>query len=168
MNTRKRFIAFAGCTTAFRRSAPIDLQGGFARRPLRGTATNSPTTTRRAARIRRMKLRSSWTPTINRAPTFTMLLALILLVNDAVPSFATPTSKSSLVKTTMDQAKAIALAAVPGTIKHAELEKEHGKWIYSIEIRPANDTNRKHIKEVNIDANTGKVLVIEDENDGDD
>jgi hypothetical protein len=48
MNTRKRFIAFAGCTTAFRRSAPIDLQGGFARRPVRGTATISPTTTRRA------------------------------------------------------------------------------------------------------------------------
>jgi hypothetical protein len=50
----------AGCTTAFRRSAPIDLQGGSARRPLRGTAANSPTTTRRAARIRRERPARLW------------------------------------------------------------------------------------------------------------
>ena len=61
----------------------------------------------------------------------------------------------------MKRAKQIALQQVKGTIKSSELEKEHGKMIYSFDIR-----NRKGgIKEVNIDAHTGKVLVVEVENE---
>jgi uncharacterized membrane protein YkoI len=71
--------------------------------------------------------------------------------------------KAPAVKKTPDQAKAIALAKVPGTIKAIELEKEHGVWLYSIEIRPAGEKNLKHIKEVNVDANTGAIIDIEDE-----
>jgi uncharacterized membrane protein YkoI len=57
----------------------------------------------------------------------------------------------------MKRAKQLALQQVKGTIKSSELEKEHGKMIYSFDIR-----NRKGgITEVNIDARTGKILVVE-------
>ena len=74
-------------------------------------------------------------------------------------------SPAPAVKKTLAQAKAIALVAVPGKIAQAELEKEHGVWIYSIEIHPTGDKNPKHIKEVILDPNSGKVLKIEDENE---
>lgn len=61
-------------------------------------------------------------------------------------------------------ARAIALRAVPGTITKEELENEHGKLIYSFVIKPAD--RRQHDKEVNVDANSGAVVSIEDE-DGD-
>lgn len=66
-------------------------------------------------------------------------------------------------KLSLDAARQLALAKVSGTIVHDELEKEHGRWIYSIEIRPTKATG-KRIKEVNLDADTGEVVSIEDEN----
>lgn len=61
-------------------------------------------------------------------------------------------------KITMEQAKAVALQKESGTVKSSELEKEHGRWIYSFDIsRPGG------IREVNVDANTGKV--VEDSNE---
>ncbi len=63
-----------------------------------------------------------------------------------------PTSKIA-----MDKARQIALAKVPGTVVHDELEKEKGRWIYSIEVRPTGETG-KRIKEVNIDASTGEIV----------
>ena len=55
---------------------------------------------------------------------------------------------------TMEQARAAALKAVPGaTIKSGELEKEHGKWIYSFDLKSG-----KEIREVWVDPNTGAVL----------
>jgi len=84
----------------------------------------------------------------------------------AAPATAGPHHKKPVVKKTLDEAKAIALAEVPGTIKGTELEREHGRWIYSIEIRPTGDQDRRHIKEVNVDANDGTIVTIEDERDG--
>jgi uncharacterized membrane protein YkoI len=58
-------------------------------------------------------------------------------------------------------AAATALAQVPGgTVKDSELEKEHGKWIWSFDIAIPDSQN---IKEVAVDANTGKVLAVETE-----
>jgi uncharacterized membrane protein YkoI len=68
------------------------------------------------------------------------------------------------LKVTMEQARATALQKVPGKIVHEELEHEKGRWIYSIEVRPAGETG-KHIKEVNLDANSGDVVEIGDENE---
>lgn len=68
------------------------------------------------------------------------------------------------VKITMEQARATALQKVPGKIVHEELEHEKGRWIYSMEVRPAGETG-KHIKEVNLDANSGEVVEIADENE---
>ena len=60
-----------------------------------------------------------------------------------------------------EQATATALAQVSnGTVKDSELEKEHGKWIWSFDIAVAGSPD---IKEVAVDANTGKVISIETE-----
>jgi hypothetical protein len=47
-----------------------------------------------------------------------------------------------------------------GTVKDSELEKEHGKWIWSFDIATPGTQD---IKEVAVDANTGKVLSVETE-----
>ncbi len=64
----------------------------------------------------------------------------------------------------MKKAKHIAAKQVKnGKIQSSELEKEHGKMIYSFDIR-----NKKGgITEVNIDAVTGKVIEAKEENAAD-
>lgn len=54
----------------------------------------------------------------------------------------------------MTKAKEIAHKQVKGTIKSSELEKEHGKMIYSFDIKTADGKTT----EVNIDAITGEVI----------
>src|ERR1700749_4609527 len=64
-------------------------------------------------------------------------------------------------KISESDARAIALAKVPnGTIKEGELEKEHGKLIWSFDIATP-DT--KDITEVNVDAITGDVVSMDKE-----
>jgi hypothetical protein len=61
-------------------------------------------------------------------------------------------------KITMKQARAIAAKEVPGKIKEGELERENGQLIYSFDIAV-----KEGIKEVQVDAITGKVLKVETE-----
>jgi uncharacterized membrane protein YkoI len=64
-------------------------------------------------------------------------------------------------KVSKDDAQKTALAKVPnGTIKEAELEKEHGKLQWSFDIATP-DT--KDITEVNVDAITGEVISVDKE-----
>ncbi len=64
-------------------------------------------------------------------------------------------------KVSKDDAQKTALAKVPnGTIKEAELEKEHGKLQWSFDIATP-DT--KDITEVNVDALTGEVISMDKE-----
>jgi hypothetical protein len=60
----------------------------------------------------------------------------------------------------MKRATQIASRRVHGTIKSRELEKEHGRWIYSFDIR----TGKGKITEVNVDAYTGKIIAVDVEN----
>ena len=62
---------------------------------------------------------------------------------------------ASKAKVTIDEARAIALKARPGTITDEELEKEKGGsgLCYSFDVKSGNVTY-----EVGIDAQTGKVL----------
>jgi hypothetical protein len=62
-------------------------------------------------------------------------------------------SQSQKAKLSFDQAQKIALEREPGKIVSRELEKEHGKLIYSFDIRTANG-----LHEVNVDAMTGNVI----------
>jgi len=63
-------------------------------------------------------------------------------------------------KITKEQAKETALKLAPGTVESAELEKEHGKLVYSFDIRNAKGT----IDEVQVSAITGKIVRVEHEN----
>jgi uncharacterized membrane protein YkoI len=62
-------------------------------------------------------------------------------------------------KVTKAQAEQTALAKVPhGTVKSSELEKEHGKLVWSFDIATPNSRN---ITEVQVDAKTGKIAAVE-------
>ena len=61
-------------------------------------------------------------------------------------------------KITMKDARAIAVKEVPGKVKEGELERENGQLIYSFDIAV-----KEGIKEVQVDAITGKVLKVETE-----
>ena len=64
-------------------------------------------------------------------------------------------------KVSKDDAEKTALAKVPGgAIKESELEKEHGKLIWSFDVATP-DT--KDITEVNVDAITGDVVSTDKE-----
>jgi len=57
---------------------------------------------------------------------------------------------------TMDSARAIALAKVPGaTVESGEIERENGRLIYSFDLKRAGRTG---IDEVNVNALTGKIV----------
>lgn len=64
---------------------------------------------------------------------------------------------------TAAQATTSALTAQPGTVGKAELEDEDGKAVYGIEVTATNGTKY----DVKVDANTGKVLKIETDDEGD-
>lgn len=62
---------------------------------------------------------------------------------------------------TPDSATSVAQARIPnGKIQSAEIEMEDGHLIYSFDIKVPG---RSGIDEVNLDANTGKVLGVEHE-----
>ncbi len=65
-------------------------------------------------------------------------------------------------KLSMEDARKLALAKVPGKIHAEELEKEGGKWIYSFEIEETGG-KADEIKEVNVDADTGNIGPVETE-----
>jgi uncharacterized membrane protein YkoI len=62
-------------------------------------------------------------------------------------------------KITKEQAQATALKRAPGTVEDGELEREHGKLVWSFDIRIAKGT----IDEVQVSAITGKIVRIEHE-----
>lgn len=60
-------------------------------------------------------------------------------------------------KITADQAKKVAFAKYPGKlVGKIELENEEGKWQYAVTIRSG-----KILREVMVDANTGKIANVE-------
>jgi uncharacterized membrane protein YkoI len=60
-----------------------------------------------------------------------------------------------------DSALKVALARVPSsTLKSGEIEKEHGKLVYSFDLAVAGKSG---ITEVQVDAVTGKVVAVEHE-----
>lgn len=66
-------------------------------------------------------------------------------------------------KPTIERATAekTALERVPGgRVKEAELEHEHGKLVWSFDIEQKGSTD---LVEVQVDANTGKVVAVEHE-----
>ena len=91
-------------------------------------------------------------------------LSLCLLLATGLIAGCKTEDQSALqaqAKVSKADAQATALAKVPnGTVKECELEKEHGRLIWSFEL---NTPDSKDITEVNVDANTGEVVNIEHE-----
>lgn len=65
---------------------------------------------------------------------------------------------------TAEQARQIALAEVPGEVQETELEREDGMLVYEVEILTADGVEM----EVEINADTGKILEVEAEDANDD
>ena len=82
--------------------------------------------------------------------TVVALLAVALSVN----AFA-----KAKPKITKAKAQAIALQRAAGRVEASELEKEHGKWVYSFDIRNSKGT----ITEVQVEAYTGKIVSVKEE-----
>lgn len=62
---------------------------------------------------------------------------------------------------TVEQAVEIALQRIPGQVLHVDLEMENGTLIYEVFIL----TPQNRVFEVEINAKTGTVIKIEEEND---
>jgi hypothetical protein len=62
-----------------------------------------------------------------------------------------------------EQARETALRAVPGTVKESDLETEHGRLIYSFEIKRPGQHG---ITEVNVSAMDGSIVDIHREHAG--
>lgn len=83
------------------------------------------------------------------------IFALAVVFGTALGAQARP-SLVSQARVTKDSAQKLALAQVPGgRVKSAELEREHGKLIWSFDIGVAGKTG---IDEVQIDAVTGALV----------
>ena len=90
------------------------------------------------------------------------LSAFILFTGEASAQQTNTRFNAKLLKQTVitpDQARETALASTPGNIEEEELEKEHGRLVFSYDIRTAKGT----ITEVQIDARTGKVVSTREE-----
>lgn len=83
-------------------------------------------------------------------PAATAMLAVLLV---AGVQAQTSTSSAAKPTITMAQARKTALNKEKGQIKSSELEKEHGRLIYSFDVQTA-----KGVHEVNVDAMNGKVV----------
>ncbi|MHB0886633.1 MAG: PepSY domain-containing protein [Bacillota bacterium] len=69
-------------------------------------------------------------------------------------------SLQGMAKITPEQAKAAALAAVPGTVLGASLDNENGNVVYSVEVKAADG-----VHELKIDAGNGTVLAQDSQNE---
>ena len=103
-----------------------------------------------------MTLPRSWLPLV------VALLAAPVLAPRVLAGKAEKTKH--VAKVSLEAARVTALARVPGTVRAEELEEEDGRWIYSFEIKPTGET-RKIIKEVNVNADTGKIVDVETESE---
>ena len=110
---------------------------------------------------------------MKRNSTLFAIIAAVLLAGTSMMTMAAATttqeSKNKEVqqqklqrqaKITMDQARETALQRAPGTVEDGELEREHGRLVYSFDIRNAKGT----ITEVQVNAITGKIARVEEEN----
>jgi uncharacterized membrane protein YkoI len=86
------------------------------------------------------------------------ILAAVVLAGCATE---TESQLQAEAKVSKADAQATALAKVPnGTVKEGELEREHGKLIWSFAFTTPDS---KDITEVNVDAITGAVVNVEHE-----
>jgi len=95
-----------------------------------------------------------------------LILAAIALLVTTSSAYADGDNKvEKSAKIPRDQAKAIALKEVPGTITDCDIEKRKTGLFWMIDITPTDTKLPK--KQVKLDANTGAVLSVTDDDDDD-
>ena len=88
--------------------------------------------------------------------TFRLLRVTRILAVAAGCAAAASTTFAASTDLTKEAARSAALAAVPGgAVQSAELETEHGRRIWSFDIKVAGSPN---VIEIQIDARTGAVV----------
>jgi uncharacterized membrane protein YkoI len=88
--------------------------------------------------------------------TLGLATAFLLVWSGMASAEETQTALQAQAKINQADAEKTALAKVPGgKVESSELEKEHGKLIWSFDIAVPNSVN---IAEVQVDAKTGKVV----------
>ena len=90
-------------------------------------------------------------------------LALFITTSAAYADGDNKVEKSAKIQ--REQAKAIALKEVPGTITDCDIEKRKKALFWMIDITPTDTKLKK--KQVKLDANTGAVLSVTDDDDDD-
>jgi hypothetical protein len=95
------------------------------------------------------------------------LAALCLMQAPLLPgAHAAPASQAALLseaRVTRAQANSMALAKVPnGTVKSSELEREHGRLVWSLDIA---EPSKRGVKEIQIDAKSGKIVLMKIESE---
>lgn len=89
------------------------------------------------------------------------LLALVAALSCATTFAATPAQEAAQAKITKEQATQAALGQIPkGVVKSAELEREHGKLVWSFDVA---QSGKSGVAEVQVDATTGKVVSVKHE-----
>ncbi|MEY2560176.1 MAG: hypothetical protein QOG51_591 [Verrucomicrobiota bacterium] len=94
---------------------------------------------------------------MKRITAFVAFITVVAVVGAAV---AAPSQGDLMKEATVSksQAEKTALGKVPhGVIKSEELEREHGKLVWSFDIAT---TGTKNITEVQVDAKTGKIVSV--------
>lgn len=85
-----------------------------------------------------------------------LVVALFFALSNIAGAEETQDALKAQAKITQAVAEKTALAEVPGgKIESSELEKEHGKLIWSFDLSVPNSVN---IAEVQVDAKTGKIV----------
>lgn len=88
--------------------------------------------------------------------TFRLLRVTRILAVAAGCAAAASTTFAASTDLTKEAARSAALAAVPGgAVQSAELETEHGRRIWSFDIKDAGSPN---VVEIQIDAKTGAIV----------
>jgi uncharacterized membrane protein YkoI len=101
--------------------------------------------------------------TLHRTMALTLALSALGIMPAAAQQATRRTAKhetaaqlKAQARITEDAARATALARVPGgKVESGELEREHGKLLYSFDIKVAG---KPGVDEVQVDAITGKLL----------
>jgi hypothetical protein len=91
------------------------------------------------------------------------LLALVVAILFFGTAFAAPTEGELIkeAKISKPQAEKTALARIPnGTIRSGELERGHGKLVWSFDI---GTNSTKNVTEVQVDAKSGKIVSVKTE-----
>ncbi len=90
-------------------------------------------------------------------------IAVLISTNAAYADGENKVGKSAKIK--KPEAEAIALKKVPGTVLDCDIEKRKTGLYWDVSVKPADGKVAK--KKVRLDANTGAVLSVEDDNDDD-